>query len=493
MKKWIFACLPLLFAAACEDEIDHSGEVHATAVELYSVGVTTAVFDAEIYGNGVTERGICWAEEENPTPEDFSVKDSGTGAGPFTAQLTGLEPSTTYYVRAYAIAGADIYYSSQFDFTTYDELTATISSATASMNYIVAEFTVAGGAEGWAVSDCGVAYGTAANPTVSGSKVAAATPDFGNFSVTINGLNEGTVYYLRPYVVYNDGVENTTVYGEQTSVTTLTAAQLQQLFVDRLEALNLTYGSVYRNSSFAMHYDLDLDAMQVTVTYIEASESKDAKHVTVPMAYNDDFSKLEWSAVVNGDVEFSGIGLDGATFNLYPLGAEGMQLQAPMSESDIYSIFVPKSYGGIDRVSELKRGNLHPSIPESIFDAAGMTLEYSGSTGGLITAPFSKAYFLFKNKTDNTGKPIIPVTKEVAVFSFGEYTYPYGGSLSDDEVAQTEDGMKPLTDFLYDADGLIIVKATINTATPTDGDFYYYMISSTGEKWVMWYLRANGK
>lgn len=491
MKKWMLACLPLLFATACEDEIDHSGEVHATAVEVYSVGVTTAVFDAEIYGNGVTERGICWSEEQNPTPEDFSVLDSGTGAGPFTAELTGLEPSTTYYVRAYAIAGTDIYYSSQLNFTTYDELTATISSATASLDYIVATFTVAGGAEGWAVSDCGVAYGTEENPTVSSGKVAAAKPDLGDFSVTINDLNEGTTYYLRPYVVYNDGVENTTAYGEQTSVTTLTAAELQQLFVDRLETMNLVYGSVYRNNSFAMHYDLDLEAMQVTVTYIEESESKDAKHVTVPVAYNDDFSKLEWSAVVNGDVEFSGIGLDGATFNLYPLGTDGMQFQASMSESDIYSIFVPKAHGGIDRVSELKRGNLHPSIPESIFDAAGSCLEYSGSTGGLIICP--GAYLLFKNKTDNSGKPIIPVTKDVAVFSFGQYTYPYGGSLTSEQVTQTEEGMKPLTDVLYDTDGLIIVKETVNTQTPTQGDFFYYMISSKGEKWIKWYLRAYGK
>lgn len=493
MKKWILACLPLLFATACEDEIDHSGEVHATAIEVYSVGVTTAVFDAEIYGNGVTERGICWSEEQNPTPEDFSVQDPGTGAGPFTAELTGLEPSTTYYVRAYAIAGTDIYYSSQLNFTTYDELTATISSATASLDYIVASFTVAGGAEGWAVSDCGVAYGTAANPTISNGKVAATKPDLGDFSVTIKGLKEGTTYYLRPYVVYNAGADNTTVYGEQTKVTTLTSAQLQQLFEDRLEAQNLVYGSVYRNNSFVMHYDLDLDAKQVAVTYIETSGNKDVKHVVVPMDYNDDFSKLEWSAVVNGEVEFSGIGLDGSTFDLYPLGTDGMKFQASMSESDIYSIFVPKSYGGIDRVSELKRGNLHPSIPESIFDAAGICLEYSGSTGGLITAPFSKAYFLFKNKTDNTGKPIIPVTKDVAVFSFGEYTYPYGNSLSDEEVAQTEEGMKPLTDFLYDPDGLIVVKETVNTLTPTQGDFNYYMISSKGEQWIKWYLRANGQ
>ena len=48
MKKWMIACMALLGAMACDDEIDHSGEVHATAIEVYSVGVTSAVFDAEI-------------------------------------------------------------------------------------------------------------------------------------------------------------------------------------------------------------------------------------------------------------------------------------------------------------------------------------------------------------------------------------------------------------------------------------------------------------
>ncbi len=502
MKKWMIACMALLLATACKDEIDHSGEVHATAVELYSVEVTTAMFAAEMYGDGITERGICWSEEQNPTTADSKITDAGTGAGAFTTQITGLEPSTTYYVRAYAIAHGDAehpYYSSQFEFTTCDELTAAISSATASLDYIVAEFTVAGGVNYWIVKECGIAYGTSANPTVANGKasieIKSGDPDRGDFSVTASNLREGVTYYLRPFVSYATDVDAplTTVYGEQTSVKTLTQAELRQLFVDRLEAKQLTYGSIYQSGKFTMHYSLDLDADQVTVSYIDAASNKDVKHVTVPMSFNDDYSKLEWAGVSNGSVEFAGIGLDGATFNLYPLGTADVEFQSSMSSDDIYSIFVPKTYGGIDRVSELKRGNLHPSIPESIFDAAGICAEYSGSTGGFITGPFSKAYFLFKNKTDNTGKPIIPVTEDVAVFSFGEYAYPYGGSLTDEEIAQTEEGLKPLTDVLYDPDGLIIVKATVNSRTPSEGDFDYYMLSSKGKAWLMWHLRAYGQ
>ena len=167
MKKWMIACMALLLATACKDEIDHSGEVHATAVELYSVEVTTAMFAAEMYGDGITERGICWSEEQNPTTADSKITDAGTGAGAFTTQITGLEPSTTYYVRAYAIAHCDAehpYYSSQFEFTTSDELTATLVSTSTTTNKISATITVAGGASTWSVSECGIAYGKALQP-----------------------------------------------------------------------------------------------------------------------------------------------------------------------------------------------------------------------------------------------------------------------------------------------------------------------------------------
>ena len=491
MKKWMIACMALLLATACKDEIDHSGEVHATAVELYSVEVTTAMFAAEMYGDGITERGICWSEEQNPTTADSKITDAGTGAGAFTTQITGLEPSTTYYVRAYAIAHGDAehpYYSSQFEFTTCDELTATLSSATASLDYFVAEFTVAGGVNYWVIEECGVVYGTAANPTVENGKKAQATnPDRGDFSVTASGLNEGTTYYLRPYAIYDNG----TVYGEQTSVKTLTQAELRQLFVDRLEASQLTYGSVYLNNNFVMHYSLDLDARTVAVSYIDASSNQDVKHVTRSIAFNDDYSKLEWTSVTSGSTEFAGIGLDGATFNLYPLGSADMQFQASMTSDEIYSIFVKSDFGGISRVSELRRGEYHPSVPQSIHDVAGNCTEFNGGNGGFITCP--GAYLLFKNATDNTGKPIIPVTKDVATFTFGEYTYPYGGSLTDDQVKTVEEGLKPVTDIIFDANGVIIVKETVNDLTPTEGGFWYYMLSSKGTGWLKWYLRVYGQ
>ncbi len=68
-------------------------------------------------GTPITQRGICWATIQNPTTANNNVV-SGTGTGSFTANLTGLNANTTYYVRAYAINTAGTAYGNQLSFTT---------------------------------------------------------------------------------------------------------------------------------------------------------------------------------------------------------------------------------------------------------------------------------------------------------------------------------------------------------------------------------------
>ena len=53
-------------------------------------------------GNNVTERGVCYSTDPEPTIDDDKVI-SGSGSGTFTSALTGLLDNTTYYSRAYAI------------------------------------------------------------------------------------------------------------------------------------------------------------------------------------------------------------------------------------------------------------------------------------------------------------------------------------------------------------------------------------------------------
>lgn len=481
MKKFITACIVLLTAVACDDDIDHSNEVHATAVEVHSVGVTTAAFAAEIYGAGVVERGICWGETQSLTLEDSHVADVATGAGAFTAEITGLTPNTAYYACSYAIAGSKTYYSSSLPFTTNEALSTTLGTLTADMYSIDAAFSVAGGASSWSIDECGVVYGTSAHPTVSGQKSIARVPDRGDFNLTIPNLEASTKYYLRAYAV----CLGETYYSAEKEVTTLSESGL---FYSPLRTAGLQYGIVRKDNRFVMHYTFDVEADRVTVTYVEPAGDRDVVHVTRAVSFNDDYTQATWDAVSNDGTEFRGISVSGTTYTA--MGSAGITLDQSMSATDIYSMYVSSSYGGISRVSELHRGNYHGSVPASIYDVAGNLLEYNGSSGGFITCP--GAYLLFKNKADGSGKPTIPITEDVATFSFGEFTFPYGGSLTDEQKETVKAGLTPLTDILYDTDGVIVIKDIKDGKTPTDGDFDVWMLTSKSNKWLKWYLRRNG-
>jgi hypothetical protein len=67
-------------------------------------------------GSPITQRGICWSTTPNPTTANNIVL-SGTGIGNFTTNLTGLNPNTTYYVRAFAINSAGTAYGNELSFT----------------------------------------------------------------------------------------------------------------------------------------------------------------------------------------------------------------------------------------------------------------------------------------------------------------------------------------------------------------------------------------
>ena len=66
-------------------------------------------------GSPVTERGICWSTSHNPTISGEHMS-SGSGLGLFSCQMTNLEQSTMYFVRAYAINAMGIAYGNEVSF-----------------------------------------------------------------------------------------------------------------------------------------------------------------------------------------------------------------------------------------------------------------------------------------------------------------------------------------------------------------------------------------
>ena len=70
----------------------------------------------DIGGSAVTKRGVVWSVNPNPSLDD-SVKESGSGAGTFTAWIGLTAPNTMYHTRGFVINTTDTAYGADIDFT----------------------------------------------------------------------------------------------------------------------------------------------------------------------------------------------------------------------------------------------------------------------------------------------------------------------------------------------------------------------------------------
>jgi hypothetical protein len=185
-----------------------------------SLSVSSQITDEGGGAGAVTQRGVCWSTNTNPTITDSKTAD-GSGGGIFVSSVTGLLQGTLYYLRAYATNSAGTSYSVQTSFTTRSSLPTvttndpikdiTKSTATAGGNV-----TSNGGS---AITSRGVCWDTKTKPTISNSRT-SETPGTGAFTSSITGLMQSTTYYVRAYATNSQGTE----YGNEVSFqTTLTS------------------------------------------------------------------------------------------------------------------------------------------------------------------------------------------------------------------------------------------------------------------------------
>ena len=97
-----------------------------STIAISNISQTTATSGGNITDDGgqaITERGICYSTNSNPTTASTKITAEGT-TGKFTCNLTGLSLNTTYYLRAYAINSIGTAYGSEISFkpqiTDYD-------------------------------------------------------------------------------------------------------------------------------------------------------------------------------------------------------------------------------------------------------------------------------------------------------------------------------------------------------------------------------------
>jgi formylglycine-generating enzyme required for sulfatase activity len=101
-----------------EPEITVPSVVTGEASDVTENSATVSITITSDGGAEVTDCGIVWSKEANPTT-DLSTKITFDGAEEsYTCQLSGLNASTTYYYRAYATNEAGTAYGEELSFTT---------------------------------------------------------------------------------------------------------------------------------------------------------------------------------------------------------------------------------------------------------------------------------------------------------------------------------------------------------------------------------------
>ncbi|NTW31335.1 MAG: hypothetical protein HGB12_01650 [Bacteroidetes bacterium] len=201
-----------------------------TTTSASSISGGNATSGGNITNSGttsVTARGVCWSTSINPTIADNKTLNS-SGTGSFSSTITGLTSNTFYYVRAYATSSVSTSYGNQISFTT---IAATIPVLSTTMATSITLSTATSGGNitnggGANITDRGICWGTALNPTIALITKTTDGSGMGTFTSSITGLTGGTLYHVRAYAINSVGIAYGTdrTFNTQSVPTVITTA-----------------------------------------------------------------------------------------------------------------------------------------------------------------------------------------------------------------------------------------------------------------------------
>ncbi|MCD8540547.1 MAG: hypothetical protein LRY55_12870, partial [Leadbetterella sp.] len=210
-------CTGLLPACQVAEEPALPPELDGVKVEkitINSAALSSAILKA---GNqDIGEHGFLYSEKEGDAD---GVKTTSGPIDPvqptpigFSTSVSGLKVNTTYFVRSYAVSRLGTVYSEERSFKTLNIVQPGIrtdGSEGVTHNSARLKGTVTGKGT-FPITQYGIVWGTAANPTVSLTTKVAVNANVTTFptSFTANAasLSPATTYHFRAYVIANNVV-----------------------------------------------------------------------------------------------------------------------------------------------------------------------------------------------------------------------------------------------------------------------------------------------
>ncbi|MCQ2077201.1 MAG: DUF1566 domain-containing protein [Bacteroidaceae bacterium] len=199
--------------------ITKNGSATLTTSQVTNITALTATGGVSVTDAGgatLTSCGICWSTTSNPTISNSKV-EGGKALGTYACNMTGLSPSTTYHVRAYATTNVSTSYGAEKTFTTTAGTpTITISTPTKVLtkSFVVSANITNDG--GYPITVRGVCWSsTNTHPSLSDSHVEVGTGS-GSFSQIISNLQANTTYYVCAYATNSIGTVYSTIITQKT-------------------------------------------------------------------------------------------------------------------------------------------------------------------------------------------------------------------------------------------------------------------------------------
>lgn len=180
-----------------------------TTVSVSNITTTAAAVSSTVSSDGnsaITSCGFVYDWSPDPTTQSGTILTCSPSSASLGRSITGLQPGTTYYVRAYAQNAVDITYTPSREFTTLAITLPQLSPVSVTnIGRTTAQVSAFVVSEGNAtVTECGFCWSENPYPTISDHQITCTTS--GSFNTKLTGLPLTTTVYVRAYASNSMGI-----------------------------------------------------------------------------------------------------------------------------------------------------------------------------------------------------------------------------------------------------------------------------------------------